>query len=91
MNHELEEALLAVAAELWLQSTEPIRSEAIYERLRATGMVIPDGAMNALFRSLQQDNIVGGTLLLNDAAQRTHGGFVITWIDPSYLPNASPE
>ncbi|PIO46999.1 MAG: hypothetical protein CMR00_12755 [[Chlorobium] sp. 445] len=91
MNDELEEVFLNVAAQLWLKSTEPIRSEVIYAHLREAGLRIPDGAMNSLYRSLMQDNIVGGTLLLNDEAQRTHGGFVITWIDPSYLPGAIPE
>ncbi|NJK78609.1 MAG: hypothetical protein HC893_00600 [Chloroflexaceae bacterium] len=81
----LEEALLAVAAAIWKESTEPIRSELIYQQLCASGEAIPEGAMNAVFRSLQRDGVLGGTLLINEEAQRTHGGFVITWLDPSYL------
>ncbi len=77
LQYRIAETLI----EMWEEGQRRIKSEDVYERVSSTGQEVPDGLMNAVLSTFEEDGVIRVQGFLGREAIKRHGAKVTTWVE----------
>jgi hypothetical protein len=85
MDRQLARRVGEVILKRWSPSEGGLASEVVYaDRLQA-GVEVPHGAMEKILEDFIRNGSIRASMPLDREAFQTHGGMVITWVNPRLL------